>query len=397
MRIAKALVLVLVASCGGAGTTTTTTGPDEVPPDDPAVTTDQQPTEEAPPPKPAPKPLTLEERIAFHDGCFESFLGEEPDFFTRCYTEESSEELVDSGEPPAKGLAAIEASTRPFWDGFQLTGGGVLNLASGDNVVSIGVITAIHDGEFAGMPASSKTASLMVAEVQNLDAQGRHGQVRVYLDFATMMGHLGAAPKGAKIRKAAAVPTDPPKTIVATGSETETKNLETVRAGFDAFNKHDWKALVGFYAADAVFSAQMMPADLNGSKALEKHFKELGKAFPDIKSEISASWAAGDYVVVETTHTGTNKAAAPGMGIKKATKKPITLRSAHVFLLADGKVKQHWEFANGMAMAMQLGLIPPGQAKAEEKAEAKAEKKDEKADAKAEKAEKKDEKKGGKK
>jgi hypothetical protein len=57
------------------------------------------------------------------------------------------------------------------------------------------------------------------------------------------------------------------------------------------------------------------------------------------------------------------------MGIKKATKKAITLRSAHVFLLADGKVKQHWEFANGMAMAMQLGLIapPPGQAKAEEK------------------------------
>jgi steroid delta-isomerase-like uncharacterized protein len=365
MRIVKALVLVLVAACGGSQGGTAT-GPDEGPPDDQTITTDQPPTEEAPPPPP-PKPLTLEERIAFHDGCFESFLGEEPDFFTRCYTEESSDELVDSGEPPAKGLAAIEASTRPFWAGFQLTGGGVLNLGNGDNVVSIAVVTAIHDGEFAGMPATNKTSSLLVAEVQNLDEKGRHGTVRVYLDFATMMGHLGAAPKGAKIRKAAAVPTDPPQTIVATGSETETKNLETVRAGFDAFNKHDWKALTGFYAADAVFSAQMMPADLTGTKALEKHFKELGKAFPDIKSEISTSWAAGDYVVVESTHTGTNKAAAPGMGIKKATKKAITLRSAHVFLLADGKVKQHWEFANGMAMAMQLGLIaPPPAAKAEE-------------------------------
>lgn len=44
---------------------------------------------------------------------------------------------------------------------------------------------------------------------------------------------------------------------------------------------------------------------------------------------------------------------------------------AHVFLLADGKVKQHGTFASGMARAMQLGLLPPGQAKAEERAEEK--------------------------
>jgi predicted ester cyclase len=396
MRIAKALVLVLVAACGGSqdAPTTVTTGPEGPAPDDPAVTTGEETPVETPAPKPEPpKPLTLEERIAFHDGCFKSFLAEEPDFFTRCYTEDSSDELVDSGDPVANGVAGIAASSKPFWDGFTLTGAGVLNLGNGDNVISVAVISATHDGVFNGMPATNKTSSLLVAEVQNLDDKGRHGDVRTYVDLGTMMGQLGMAPKGAKVRKPAAVPAEPVRTIVATGAESETANVDAVRVGFDLFNKHDWKALTAVYAADAVLSDQSAPADYAGSKAIEKQFKEIGKAFPDVKEEITAIWGAGDYVVAESTLTGTNKAAAPGRGIKKATKKPVTLRTAHVFQMEGGKVKQHWLFANGMAMAMQLGLIkPPAAAKpAEKAAEPAAEKTDKPADKSDKKPAKKDE------
>jgi hypothetical protein len=64
------------------------------------------------------------------------------------------------------------------------------------------------------------------------------------------------------------------------------------------------------------------------------------------------------------------------MGLKKKTGKPVTLRHLHVFKLAGGKVKEHWIFGNGMAMAMQLGMLgPPAGAAGEKPADKPEEKK----------------------
>jgi hypothetical protein len=41
----------------------------------------------------------------------------------------------------------------------------------------------------------------------------------------------------------------------------------------------------------------------------------------------------------------------------KATNKAVTMHFAEVAKLKDGKVAQLWRFRNGMAMAMQLGLM----------------------------------------
>jgi predicted ester cyclase len=356
MRIARAVVLVVFAACGGSqDTSNRNVNPDPVGFDDPGPTEPDRPAKD-PTPTPPPKKMTLAERIAFHDGCFADFVAEKPDFFERCYTDSSTEEIVDAGEPPAEGIEAIGAATQPFWDAFALEGEIVLNVASGDNVVTVATVRLTNDGEFNGAPPTGKTAGLVMAEVQSLDDKGRHGAVRSYVDFATFGAQLGAAPKGAKFRPATALTGNPPVTVIATGSETEAANLETVRAGFEQFNKRDWKTLASLYTADAVISQQNTAADQKGSKAIDKMFKELGKAFPDANEEVVTIWAAGDYVVAETVFTGTNKAAAPGMGIKKATKKPVTLRTAHVLQLEEGKVKQHMIFANGMAMASQLGL-----------------------------------------
>ncbi len=367
MRTVKGLVLALLAACGGGQdpaaqqSPVTETPVTETPADTTAETPEQPTPPEEKPLPPPPKKLTLEERIAFHAGCFKDFLAEAPDFFDKCYTEESSDQIVDSGMPVGKGRAAIAASTKPFWDAFTLEGETRLTLGNGDNVLSIAWIGGTNDGPMMGKPATKKKFGLLSAEVQNLDGQGRHGDVRLYMDMGTWMAHLGQGPKGMAFRKAAKKTGAEGPVVIATGSETETANVELVKSGFEMFNSHDAKGLAAKYDAKAVFANQAFAADVKG-KAIQGMFTDMFKAFPDAQEQVGNIWAAGDYVVVETTFTGTNKGAMKAMGVKKATGKPVSLHGAHVLKLANGKVVEHWVFANGMAVAMQLGLIKaPGE------------------------------------
>jgi predicted ester cyclase len=66
-------------------------------------------------------------------------------------------------------------------------------------------------------------------------------------------------------------------------------------------------------------------------------------------------WAAGDYVVCVAAITGTNDGDfSPDM---KRTGKKIDLTGVEIMKFEGGKVKQHWEFFNAEALALQLGLM----------------------------------------
>jgi steroid delta-isomerase-like uncharacterized protein len=192
---------------------------------------------------------------------------------------------------------------------------------------------------------------------------GRHGTVRVYVDIATFTAHIAGAPKGVHVRPPLTLDRmrEKNQTIIGTGSDAENANLATLKSWIDGFNAKDWKNLSALYASDAVVAQNHVAVGQRGTKEIDRLFKELGTAFPDAKEETVTMWAAGDYVVMETVFTGTNKAAAPGIGIRKAANKPVSLRTAHVLHFDDGKIEQHWIYANGMSMMTQLGLFkaPP--------------------------------------
>lgn len=341
------VALGMLAACGGSA------APKKV------VKPVEKVEEVKPPPPPPPKPLTLEERLQVHATCFADFIAEVPESFTRCYTVDSTQSLVDAGEP-AQGTPAIAADTRPLWESFKLTGEQRMVLANGDKVLTIALYRGTHDGKpWMGLPATGKVFGVFAAEVMNLDDQGRHGNVRMYVDLSGMTAQLGGAPKGTAFRKPYDVTGREPYQAIATGSDVETANVATVQDAFARFNQRDWKGLTGLYTSDAAISEQTAPADIEGSKAIGKYFAELGKGFPDAQQTVDDIWAAGDFVVVESTFAGTNNGALPSMGVKKATKKPVTLHDAHVFRLDQGKILQHWIFGNGMAAAIQLGLVQP--------------------------------------
>ena len=244
-----------------------------------------------------------------------------------------------------------------MWEAFNLEGQVRMNLANGDKALTIALLHGTQTDKFQGLPSSGKAFGVFVAEAQTLDDQGRHGAVRNYIDLAGMMAQLGGAPRGTKFRAPYVVTDKQPLVAIATGSDVETANVATIQGGFELFNKKDWKGLTAIYYPDAAISEQTAPADLQGAKAIGKYFAEVGKGFPDAQQKIEDIWAAGDFVVAETTFTGTNDGPLPSLGVKKATKKPVTVRTAHVFLLDGGKVSQQWIFGNGLAMPIQLGLI----------------------------------------
>jgi steroid delta-isomerase-like uncharacterized protein len=177
-----------------------------------------------------------------------------------------------------------------------------------------------------------------------------------YFDPATMMGQLGISKGAPPARPVMEKGMDgAPVIAVAADDDKEKQNLETIKKANDAFNTKKVADTMAFYADDAMESDQATAADVKGKKEIEKGVQMFWKAFPDVKVETKGSWAAGDYVVVEGTFTGTNDGP---MGKMPKTGKKVTGQYAEIFKLKDGKITEVWRFRNGLAMAMQLGLLP---------------------------------------
>ncbi|HEV8548907.1 MAG TPA: ester cyclase, partial [Polyangiaceae bacterium] len=208
------------------------------------------------------------------------------------------------------------------------------------------------------MPATHKKFGFLAGHAADTTEDGRAvAHDRLYVDGGTFMGQLGISkgPHRKVLEKAAAEK----QVVVATGSDVEKANLAASPKMLEAFNKHDLPTLVGMMTDDVVFSEAASPMDQIGKKAVEKSYKEMFKAFSDVKLEIARSWVAGDYVVSEGSLVGTNDGPMPSAKIYKPTGKKVSSRFLEIDKVQGGKLKNIWVFDNGMAFAMQLGMMPP--------------------------------------
>ena len=216
-------------------------------------------------------------------------------------------------------------------------------------------------GPTGTLPATNKKVGYLVGHVAELSDDGRSvAHDRFYFDAATMLGQLGVNP--APHRKVIEVSAADRPVVLATNSEVEKANIALAPKSIEAFNKHDVDALIGMWADDGVYSRLAAPADTIGKAAMKKNFAELFKGFPDVKLEVTKSWAAGDYVVTEGTFSGTNTGDMPSMKLKKTGRK-VSQRFLDVSKIQAGKLKSSWMLSNGMSFATQLGLVPPPGAK----------------------------------
>jgi ketosteroid isomerase-like protein len=153
-----------------------------------------------------------------------------------------------------------------------------------------------------------------------------------------------------KARAAVDKPWHDNQIVIAKDDPTEKGNLETINQLMTAFNDHDTDTMGEALDDKVVWSEQPLAKDWTGRAAVVKAHDELVKAISNITKSTDTAWAAGDYVVVQGTLTGTNDGAAPEWGIPKATKKPVTLKFAQLFEVKAGKVVHSWGYWNRLEL-----------------------------------------------
>jgi ketosteroid isomerase-like protein len=322
-------------------------------------------SEPAPPPAPAappPPPVkTAQERVQLFQDCWNHFNTKAYDRMATCYASSINVETADSAMPkittPADAIAQMKKEEAGFPDRRGELRYVFLN---GGHIASIVLYTGTNSGPMTGpdgkpMPATNKSVGMLVGQVLDLDANGAAAtRETVYFEEGTMMAQLGLSPNPA--RKAEKATGAAPIIVMAKNDATEAANVTAVRAMYDAFTKKDVKAMQASMADDykLIEVAQAMDMD---KKAADKSMSEFMKGFPDVTPTITNIWAAGDFVIVEGSISGTNTGPMPSMGMKKATGKKITVRFLEVYEMSGGKAKTDWLFYNGAAFATQLGLM----------------------------------------
>lgn len=313
------------------------------------------------------KPMTGKDLADKYIKCNQMIeAGKMDDFKSTCVEADFVGHEVDQGD--IKGVDQLTGMFAAMKKGFpDFKEQPQLVLVNGRNIMAVDLSTGTNSGPLAmpgmpEMPATNKKVGTLFFHRLAIDDANKATEEWAFEDPVTFMGQLGQLPpppKGPATRPATDKGWDgAPIIVVAADNDTEKKNLEVVKNLDDAFAAHKVDAMLALLADDFVESDQAEAQDIKGKKDAEKSIKDFIKAFPDIKTTSDGMWAAGDYVVETGVMEGTNTG---DLGPMKKTGKKMSVHYAEVSKLKDGKVTNLWRFRNGMAAAVQLGLMkPPG-------------------------------------
>ena len=324
----------------------------------------KQPVKQPPVKKKEPPKMTMspDKRIA---ECYSLAQKKDPKF-ADCYTADATSSMPNS-KSMHKGGKAIAMESAKFYQAFPDTKSSPqLVMINGNNAVAFVHATGTNTGAMPMMGLAKATNKKFgTFGIHFVEMAGDKIKTeRWYWDNGTLMAQLGLS-KQPMYKPEDIKPWEKAEVVKASKNPTEQKNLAATKSAMEMMNKNDPKA-ADLYADDITFWHSSMPKATVGKKNVMKEMGGWMKAFPDMKSKLTNVWAAGDYVVMENTATGTNKGPIPGM-TKKATNKPIQIHHASILKFKDGKVTHEWVVGDGASFAMQLGLMkmPAAGAKAD--------------------------------
>lgn len=134
-------------------------------------------------------------------------------------------------------------------------------------------------------------------------------------------------------------------------------NKALVRKLFDGADRNDAAVLDEVVAADYVdHDPPPFASQTPGLPGAHETFATAGKIFSDWSHEIVQQFSDGDYVITQIV--GRGKHTGDFLGIP-ATNKDVEMPGIAIHRVADGKIAEHWGRVDGLAMLMQLGVLPP--------------------------------------
>lgn len=133
-----------------------------------------------------------------------------------------------------------------------------------------------------------------------------------------------------------------------------------VSAVFERLNEHDVDGMASL-RAEGVSEDWPVVGHLDGRSAMSDYLEMLFAAVPDLHVDTERVAADGETVFVHWHATGTFSG-GPFNGIR-ATGRPIDLRGTDCSTVRDGKIVANFVAYDGMAFAVQAGVLPrPGTA-----------------------------------
>jgi steroid delta-isomerase-like uncharacterized protein len=121
----------------------------------------------------------------------------------------------------------------------------------------------------------------------------------------------------------------------------------------EVVNKHNVNMIDSFASNEYVEHQYDTHFDGN-LKGVKKAFAHYFTAFPDMHVKVNFMMAENDLVVAQITTTGTNTGPIYG---KQATNKKFEINGVDIIRFKQGKVVEHWGYAEEGKLLTQLGLI----------------------------------------
>ena len=317
-----------------------------------------EPTRNAPQP-PEPKRESGDQGgtklIARIETCWGAFGAWDKETFRSCFADATEVGTVD-GIPPntMKSPQEVVVQAGSFRNAFaDFKADLVLVLVNGSKVVALGLLSGTHEGGSLGIPPTHKPMSLYYAQVIEVDDQQRFVRERDYLDQTTLLHQLGV--QKSQVAPASEQPWPERVRAAARNAGAEQTNIETFKASFEARIKGDFNAAAAQYADDAVFRYAPEAEPYTGRAEIAKATRDDSSQNTALEGAVRDAWAAGNWVVAETTVKG--KIARPLAGTKGTKGKKWEENSLELLEFAGGKVKRHLVFANSLKFAVDVGLI----------------------------------------
>jgi predicted ester cyclase len=113
--------------------------------------------------------------------------------------------------------------------------------------------------------------------------------------------------------------------------------------------------------AEALVAPSLEAPGGQGVEGFLEIIRPLHAAFDPLVFEIEDIIAQGDRVVVRWTMRGTHSGVWAGAA---PTHKPVQQTAIVIYQLKDGKIAAYWPMVDRLGLAMQLGLVVPGNGQA---------------------------------
>lgn len=341
-----ALVFGLLAvACGGAEPE-----PPKAPETTAVATTPAPPAPPAPTPEP-PKPSQAELVQKNSQIAMEGWAQRDAKKIASTYAENAV--VKSAGFADVTGREAIQKDFQGRFDAFSNSKVGVSHVFSkGDVTVTVFQFTGTHSGEYRGYKATEKPIGFTGAEVTWYDQNGLVKESHEYWDFPTVLTQAGVI-KG-KARPIPAI-SEKPMVVVANDADGEAKRVEMAKGWIAAMDAKKDADVLAVSADDFVLDPMTELESVKGKDANKKVLQAMFKAFPDGKTTVANVWGIGDFVITESSFTGTHKGQ---MGPMKPTNKSITMHGLDVAQFANGKVAHVWSFGNSAEALSQVNAMP---------------------------------------